>query len=82
MKKVQVTRKLPMLVQFNANNAELPAFMNIIEHLRSDMIESISILDPDEASFVVSSKATVRERVQAAEARGNYTDHDTFWNKV
>ena len=82
MKKVQVTRKLPMLVQFNVNDAELPAFMNIIEHLRSDMIESISILDPDEASFVVSSKATVRERVQAAEARGNYTDHDTFWNKV
>ncbi len=71
-----------MLVQLTVNDAELPAFMNIIEHLRSDMIESISILDPDEPSFVVSSKAMVRERVQEAEARGNYLGHDTFWNEI
>jgi hypothetical protein len=71
-----------MQVQLTVNDAELPAFMNIIEQLRSNMVESISILDPDDASFVVSSKATARERVQAAEARGSYTDHETFWNEV
>ncbi len=71
-----------MLVQLTVTDSELPAFMNIIEHLRSDMIESISILDHDDASFVVSSKSMVSERTQAAEARGNYIDHDTFWNEV
>ena len=71
-----------MLVQLTVNDSELPAFMNIIEHLRSDMIESVSILDTDEATFVVSSKEMVRERVQTAEARGNYIDHETFWNEV
>jgi hypothetical protein len=82
IQKVQITRRLSMLVQLTVNDSELPAFMNIFEHLRSDMVESISILYPDEASFVISSKAAVRERVQAADARGNYTDHETFWNEV
>ena len=71
-----------MLVQLTVNDSELPAFMNIIEQLRSDMIESVSILDTDEATFVVSSKEMVRERVLTAEERGNYIDHETFWNEV
>jgi len=71
-----------MLVQLTVNDAELTAFLNIIEHLRSDMVESISILDPADASFVVSSGDMVRERINVAEARANYTDHDTFWNDV
>ena len=71
-----------MLVQLIVNDSELPAFMNIIEQLRSDMIESVSILDTDEATFVVSSKEMVRERVLTAEERGNYIDHETFWNEV
>jgi hypothetical protein len=71
-----------MLVQLTVNDTELTAFMNIIDHLRNGMIESISVLDPADASFVVSSRDTVRERVEAAEARGNYTDHDTFWKDL
>ena len=70
-----------MLVQLTVNDKELPSFINIIEHLKSGMIESVSILDPAEASFVVSSADSVRERVATAEERGSYTDHDTFWNR-
>lgn len=71
-----------MLVQLTVKDNELPAFMNIIEHLRSGMVENVSILEPTESTFVVSSADAVRERVAAAEERGSYTDHDTFWNKV
>jgi hypothetical protein len=71
-----------MLVQLNINDTEFSAFMNIIEHLRNGMVESLSVLDPAEASFVVSSRDVVRERVQAAEARGTYTDHDKFWKDI
>jgi hypothetical protein len=53
--------------------------MNIIEHLRSGMVDSVTVFNPAEASFVVSSNDMVRERVEAAEERGAYTDHDTFW---
>jgi hypothetical protein len=70
-----------MLVQLDINDKELPSFMNIIEHLKSGMVESISVLDPAAASFVVSSADSVRERIAAAEERGSYTDHETFWNK-
>ncbi len=69
-----------MLVQLTINDVEFPAFKNIIEHLKHGMIEHVSVLDPGEASFVVSSVQVVRERVQQAEARGSYTDHDTFWD--
>lgn len=68
-----------MLVQLNVNDNELPAFMNIIEHLKSGIVESVSIYSPDEESFVVSSSDAVRERVAAAEERGSYVDHETFW---
>ena len=68
-----------MLVQLNVNDNELPAFMNIIEHLKSGIVESVSIYNPDEESFVVSSADAVRERVAAAEKRGSYVDHETFW---
>jgi hypothetical protein len=71
-----------MLVQLSINNAELPAFINIIEHLRSGMVDSVTVLDPAEATFVVSSLEMVRERVATAEKRGSYTDHETFWNGV
>lgn len=71
-----------MLVQLNVNDKELPAFMNILEHLKTGMIKSVSILDPKEESFVVSSAEAVRERVETAEKRGSYTDHETFWDKV
>ena len=71
-----------MLVQLSVNDAEFPAFKNIIEHLKTGMIQSVSVLDPAEASFVVSSADAVRERVSAAEERGAYTDHDTFWNEM
>jgi hypothetical protein len=71
-----------MLVQLSVNNAELPAFINIIEHLRSGMVDSVTVLDPAEASFVVSSTEMVRERVGSAEKRGAYTDHDTFWKDI
>ncbi len=71
-----------MLIQLTINDNELPSFMNIIEHLKSGMVESISILDLDETSFVVSSADALRERVASAEQRGRYTDHDTFWEKI
>ena len=71
-----------MIVQLTIKDNELTAFMNIVEHLRSGMVERVSILDPTEATFVVSSAEAVRERVTAAEERGRYTDHDTFWNKI
>ncbi len=70
-----------MLVQLTVKDNELPAFMNIIEHLRSGMVENVSMLEQDGPTFVVSSADAVRERVTAAEERGSYTDHDTFWNK-
>lgn len=69
-----------MLVQLTINDAKFPAFKNIIEHLKSGMVEQVSVLDADQASFVVSSAQIVRERVQQAEARGAYTDHATFWD--
>lgn len=71
-----------MLVQLSVNDSELSAFMNIVEHLRSGMVNSVTILDPAEASFVVSSRDMVRERVESAEKRGAYTDHETFWKRV
>lgn len=71
-----------MLVQMNINDSELSAFMNIVEHLRSGMIDSVTVLDPAEASFVVSSSDSVRERVESAEKRGSYTDHETFWKNI
>lgn len=71
-----------MLIQLTVNDNELPSFINIIEHLKSGIVENISILRSDEASFVVSSTDAVRERVSAAEQRGRYTDHDTFWDKI
>jgi hypothetical protein len=82
-----IREKLPgrdyvMLVQLSINNTELPAFMNIIEHLRSGIVDSVTVLDPAEASFVVSTNDMVRERVEFAEKRGAYTDHDTFWKDI
>jgi len=71
-----------MLVQMTINDGELSAFINIVEHLRSGMIDSVTILDPAEASFVVSSRDAVRERVTSAEKRGSYTDHEPFWRKI
>ena len=71
-----------MLIQLTVNEAEFPAFKNIIDHLKNGMIQSVSVLDPAEASFMVSSVEGVRERVQQAESRGAYTDHDTFWNEM
>lgn len=71
-----------MLVQLSVNDSELSAFMNIVEHLRSGMVNSVTVLDPAEASFVVSSRDMVRERVESAEKRGAYTDHETFWKGV
>ncbi len=56
--------------------------MNIIEHLRSGMVDSVTVLDPAEATFVVSSREMVRDRVESAEKRGAYTDHDTFWKNI
>ena len=75
-------KEVAMLVQLTVNEAEFPAFKNIIEHLKSGMIESVSVLDPSEATFMVSSVETVRERVGKAEERGAYLDHDTFWNSI
>lgn len=71
-----------MLVQLTVNDAEFPAFKSIIEHLKSGMIQSVSVLDPSENSFVVSSADAVRERVGKAEERGAYLDHDTFWDSI
>ena len=71
-----------MLVQMTINDSEMSAFMNIVEHLRAGMIDSMTVLDPAEASFVVSSCDTVRERVDSAEKRGAYTDHETFWKNI
>ena len=69
-------------MQLSINNAELPAFMNIIEHLRNGMVDSVTVLDPTEAAFLVSSREAVRERIEAAEKRGAYTDHDAFWQDI
>ena len=71
-----------MLVQMTINDLELSAFMNIVEHLRSGMVDSVTVLDPAEASFVVSSSDSVRERVDSAEKRGAYIDHETFWKNI
>jgi hypothetical protein len=71
-----------MLVQLTINDVEFPAFKNIIEHLKDGMVEHVSVLDPGEASFVVSSVQVVRERIQQAETRGYYTEHDTFWDSL
>ena len=71
-----------MLVQMTINDSELSAFMNIVEHLRSGMVDSVTVLDPSQATFVVSSRDSVRERVQSAEKRGAYTDHETFWKEI
>lgn len=71
-----------MLVQLNVNDSELPAFMNILNHLKSGIIESVSLYRPDENSFIVSSADAVRERVAAAEERGSYLDHETFWKDI
>jgi len=71
-----------MLVQLSINDNELSAFMNIVEHLRSGMVQSLTVLDPAEATFVVGSSDVVRERVESAEARGAYTDHETFWKEI
>jgi len=71
-----------MLVQMTINDSELSSFINIIEHLRSDMIDSITLLEPAEASFLVSSSDSVRERVAVAEKRASYTDHETFWGNI
>lgn len=71
-----------MLVQMTINDAELSGFMNIVEHLRSGIVESVTVLDPAEASFVASSRDAVRERVASAEKRGLYTDHETFWKNI
>jgi len=64
------------------NDSEISAFMNIVEHLRSGMVDSVIVLDPAEASFVVSSSDSVRERVDSAEKRGAYIDHETFWKNI
>ena len=71
-----------MLVQLSVNDAEFPAFKSVIDHLKSGMVESISVLDPAEATFLVSSADVVRERVGKAEERGAYLDHDTFWDSI
>ena len=71
-----------MLVQMTINDSELSAFMNIVGHLRAGMIDSVTVLDPAEASFVVSSSDSVRERVDSAEKCGEYTDHETFWKNI
>jgi hypothetical protein len=71
-----------MLVQLSINDAELSAFMNIVDHLRSGMVDSVTVFDPAEASFVVSSRDVVRERMESAEKRGSYTDHETFWKNI
>lgn len=71
-----------MLVKLTINDAEFPAFKNIIESLKSGMVEQVTVLDADKATFVVSSVKQVRERVQLAESRGAYTDHENFWNDV
>jgi hypothetical protein len=71
-----------MLIQLSVTDAEFPAFKNILEHLKTGMIQSVSVLDPAEASFVVSSVDAVRERVGKAEERGAYLDHDTFWDNL
>ena len=34
------------------------------------------------ASFILSSEEEVRNRVQTAEKRGNYSDHESFWNEM
>lgn len=71
-----------MLVQLSINDKEYSAFMNIVEHLRSDMVNSVTVLEPADAGFIVSSRETVRERVESAERRGEYTEHDSFWQDV
>lgn len=45
---------------------ELSAFINMIEHLRSGMMNSVTVLDPAEATFVVSARDVVQERVAMA----------------
>lgn len=71
-----------MLIQLTVNDAEFPEFKSIPEHLKSGMIESVSVLEPVEDSFVVSSVDVVRERVAKAEERGAYLEHDTFWDST
>jgi len=78
----RTTKVIVMLVQISIKNTELPAFINIIEHLRSGMVDSVTVLDPAEATFVVSDREVVRERVAVAEKRGSYTDHETFWKNI
>lgn len=56
--------------------------MNIFEHLKAGIVESVSLYRTDENSFVVSSADAVRERVAAAEERGRYLDHETFWKDI
>jgi len=34
------------------------------------------------ASFIVSSEEDVHKRVQSAEKRGSYSDHESFWSEM
>jgi len=71
-----------MLVQLSISDNQVAAFMDVVTHLKSGIVDSVTILDPAEATFVVSSKEMVRERVEFAEKRGAYTDHKTFWQDM
>jgi len=58
-------------------------FRAMLDLMPKNKVEIISDYRAESAaSFMVSSEEDVRQRVQGAEKRGNYSDHESFWTDM
>jgi len=71
-----------MQIQIDINEKNAEFFLQYLNSFKDGIIENIEIKGDDTQSFIVSSKDEVLKRLESAQKRADYKEHDTFWKEM
>jgi len=71
-----------MHIELQINDEKADFFLEYLNSFKNGIIENITIKKKEKHSFLVSSIEEVKERVDNAQKRGNYTPHKEFWEEM
>jgi len=71
-----------MHIELQINDEKADFFLEYLNSFKNGVIENITIKKNTKQSFLVGSIEEVRERVDNAKKRGNYTSHQEFWEEM
>ena len=71
-----------MQIQLTINEKSADFFLQYLHSLKEGIVERIVIDDVPQKRFEVGSVDEVRHRIDQAEKRGDYMEHNAFWGSV